>query len=199
MILAQDSGILGIFPVFYSLTTTHLLLSYWKDHGGEQLRKILFTPSPELKSHLLEMNFEGIIPIPQHLDRSLKRGHASAFEVAKFFSKELEVPLHENYLQLKSEFGAKQASLNEWERRHGENPFAINTKLPFLRKGTVGLPEPEVKTGSIITAKKILLIDDFITTGSTLQKAANLILLTNPSAKIFAASLGYRPRRSSKS
>jgi predicted amidophosphoribosyltransferase len=173
MIQEQESGINGIFPIFISYSSTHRILVYWKNYGGSELRKILFSPVPELLGKLKSMNFEQVIPIPQNHERSLKRGHASALEVGHFFSSQLEVPLRQN-LELKKINVQKQASLNEWERRHSESPFICKPLLPNV--------------------KKILIVDDFITTGSTLDKAANAIHSEYPQVKIYAASLGWKPK-----
>ena len=174
LIHPQNSGIKGIFPIFISFPTTHKILVYWKNHSGEELKKTLFAPSPELKTELKKMNFELVIPIPQHVDRSLKRGHASAFEVAKFFSQSLNIPLNQN-LKLNNIEISKQANLDEWERKYSENPFHF---------------EPIQ-----IKIKNILIVDDLITTGSTLDKAANAILAIHPKANIYAASLGWKPKK----
>lgn len=119
------------------------------------------------------LKFDLIIPIPQNESRSLKRGHASAIEVARLFSKMLGVPV-EQELKLKEIQIEKQANLSEWERRHSENPFACNPLPSHLNN--------------------ILLVDDFITTGSTLDKAANAIHAYHPEARIHAGALGWKPR-----
>lgn len=176
MLAPHKEGIRGIFPIFYSFSTTHKILTYWKDHGGNELRSILFTPSKKLNQQLLQMGFDVIIPIPQQDERSLKRGHASAFELARFFSQELSIQLNSDILKLKdTPTGIKQANLTAWERKYSENPFEV--KL---------LPASEVK--------KILIIDDFITSGSTLDKAANALLAVDPNLLIYAASLGWKPK-----
>lgn len=176
----QEHGIRGIFPLFVSLTTTHHLLTHWKDYGGSLLQKMLFQITPELKTELMDHDFDVIIPIPQNEERSLKRGHASAFEVAKYFSRELKVPLSMHSLSLKPGLQIKQANLTEWERRHAPNPFQSTEFSEFPL--------------SMMKMKKVLIVDDFITTGSTLEKAANAILEKNPGLHIYAASLGWRPK-----
>jgi len=172
----QKDGLRGIFPIFISNSTTHQILVFWKDHAGDELKKILFSPSPELLKHLTKIHFDVIIPIPQNVERSLKRGHASGFEVAKLFSLKLNVPLDLS-LSLRNLSMEKQANLSEWDRRHSENPFFC--KHPKYNK----------------TIKKILLVDDFITSGSTLDKATNAIMEIYPSANIYAASLGWKPKK----
>jgi len=175
LVEAKDEGIRGIFPVFYSFSTTHKILTYWKDHGGNELGRVLLSPSPKLNQQLLEMNFDLIVPIPQHQERSLKRGHASAFVVANLFSRELGISIQADILTLNESGGPKQADLNRWERKHGINPFRLNSDQK-------------------LAGVKILIVDDFITSGSTLEKAANTILREYPHCEIYAASLGWKPK-----
>ena len=61
----QNEGLRGIFPIFFSNSTTHQILVYWKDHAGEELKKTLFSPSPELVEGLIKIHFDVVIPIPQ--------------------------------------------------------------------------------------------------------------------------------------
>ncbi len=184
MLQPQVEFIRGIFPVFIAFSTTHQILTYWKDYSGAELKKLLFSPTSELTKLLLQKNFDLVIPIPQHADRSMKRGHASAFEVAQFFAELLNINIDRS-IKLKEVTGIKQANLNEWERRHSENPFIWDTNELPLR----------CSDSKII---KILIVDDFITTGSTLEKAANVILEKIPNAEIYAASLGWKPKSSKK-
>lgn len=186
LIAPNKEGVRGCFPIFYSFSTTHKILNYWKNHGGHELRKILFTPTPDLKNRLLNTNIDLIVPIPQHEERSMKRGHASAFEVAKFFSRELGIQIEPELLILKPfhTTAIKQAYLSEWERKHSENPFQLNTKkMNMILKNQT---------------QKILIIDDFITSGSTLDKAANALLSSNFNLEIYAASLGWMPKNRAK-
>jgi len=175
-ILQKNEGILGVFPVFYSLQTTHQILVHWKKHGGQGLQRLLFDASPSLIQEIRELDIQEFIPIPQHEDRNLKRGHAPALEVARWFSGLLNQELTEDALLLNPEPGDKQAMRSQWDRRYLGRPFQANPKY----RGKLGT--------------RILLIDDFITSGSTMEKAANALLELVPDAKIYAACLGWKPR-----
>lgn len=178
MLLPQNEGIRGLFPLFISTNHTHAVLKYWKNHGGSDLRKLLFTPETELLLKLKALNFDALVPIPQNESRSLLRGHASALEVTRYFSKLLEAPIEQEWLKLKPESIRKQALLNEWERRFLDSPFEWGSTRSIGKK----------------TLKRILIVDDFITTGSTLTKAANTLLAGATDLEIYAASLGWKPK-----
>ncbi len=176
MMNAKSDGILGVFPIFLSFSTTHSILVHWKNRGGNDLRNTLFSPSEDLIKEMKALHFDAIVGIPQYHLRNLKRGHASAMSVARFFSHQLSVPLIEDVLILNDKTGAKQAERNFWERKYLLNPFKGNPdfqgKLP----------------------KRVLLVDDFITSGSTVEKAASVLSLLNPEVEIHAASLGWKPK-----
>jgi predicted amidophosphoribosyltransferase len=176
MIELKTDGVLGLFPIFFSFSHTHRILRHWKLRGGKRLERLLFCPSPELIETLKSMDFEAIVPIPQDPERCLKVGHASAMEVAKMFSKALDLPILDQVLTLKSEGADKQAMRSVWERRFLKSPFV------GINPMSSGLPE------------RILLVDDFITSGSTIEKAARALLCLRSDLKIHAAGLGWKPR-----
>ena len=178
MLLPQEDGIRGIFPLFISFHNTHSVLKYWKNHGGSDLRKFLFNPEEELLFKMRDLNFDALVPIPQNQSRNLKRGHSSALEVARFFSNLLDAPVEYDWLKLKPESNRKQALLNEWERRFLDSPFEWGA----------------IESANQQTTKRILIVDDFITTGSTLVKAANTLMAGMQDVEVYAASLSWKPK-----
>ncbi len=173
---SKDEGVLGLYPIFFSFTHTHRILRHWKTNGGRALERLLFAPSPELLSEIQSMDFQAMVPIPQDPDRCLKRGHASAMVVGRYFSQKLNIPLLTNALILRPERTEKQALLTSWERRFSRNPFDANDSVIRKLKGN------------------ILIVDDFITTGATAEKAARTLLEVQPDLKIYVAGLGWKPR-----
>jgi predicted amidophosphoribosyltransferase len=176
MIESKTDGVLGLFPIFFSFTHTHRILRHWKLRGGKGMERLLFQPSPELIETMKTMDFEAIVAIPQDPERCLKVGHASAMEVARLFSRVLDLPILDQVLLLKSGATDKQANRSVWERRFLKNPFLGNPDE------SQNLPE------------RILLVDDFITSGSTIEKAARALMTLRPDLKIHAAGLGWKPR-----
>ena len=97
-----------------------------------------------------------LIPIPLHLKRLKRRGFNQAEEIAKELSKFLSLPLVSDCL-IKDKETRAQVELNNEERKE-------NVKGVFL-----------VKNKEKIEKKKILLIDDVYTTGSTMEEAAKVL------------------------
>lgn len=97
-----------------------------------------------------------IIPIPCYVKRLKWRGFNPAEEIAKELAKILTIPLVSNCL-IKTKKTIAQVKLNDEERKE-------NVKGVF-----------SVKNKEKIKEKKILLIDDVYTTGSTMEEAAKIL------------------------
>jgi len=97
--------------------------------------------------------FEIIIPVPLHSSRQRKRGYNQSAKFAEGLSKGLMVPYSDNIMtrKFKTETQTRKSKLSRWE----------NMSDVF----TVSRPEE-------VTNKHILLVDDVITTGSTLEVCA---------------------------
>jgi len=99
-----------------------------------------------------------IVSVPLHKTRMKERGFNQSEEIARSLSKKLEIPLIE-YCLLKTKKTLSQMDLNKKERLlNVAGVFAIN---------------PENK--EIIKDKKIILIDDVYTTGTTMQECAKVL------------------------
>ena len=112
-------------------------------------------------SELLNANykdeFDLIIPIPLHISRKRVRGYNQSAEFGKGLSTVLNIPCKEEIVErmVKTETQTKKTRLNRWE----------NVKEVFR----------VIKPDEIVN-KKILLVDDIITTGATLEACAKLLL-----------------------
>lgn len=93
-----------------------------------------------------------IIPIPLHPKKEQKRGYNQAFEIAKGIAEKINIPIENNVLKRVSH-NITQTSKSKFERWE-------NVKRIF-----------EVKYPEKIKGKHILVIDDAITTGATLESA----------------------------
>ncbi len=142
-----------------------------------------------LKQELLELHFFAIIPIPQSQKRSYRRGHDSAYEVAHFFSRELNVPILP-LLELTCSDPEQQTGKSRFEREVSRNPFQISECFPWNNQ----LMDTLLKQVDQGRCTQFLIIDDVITSGATLAKASVRIRELIPRSKCFAGSLGYRPR-----
>lgn len=103
-----------------------------------------------------EETYDMIIPVPMSNGKKAERGYNQAEEIAKFISQRTKIPLNSNILSKKGG-NIEQHALNAEER-------ALNAKNEFFIKENVNLND-----------KKIILCDDVITTGNTLNECAKLL------------------------
>lgn len=105
----------------------------------------------------LNQAFELILPVPLHPSRKRKRGYNQSAKFAEGLSEKLEIPFSDEVLSrsMRTETQTRKTKLNRWENMSGV--FKIN--IP-----------------SYVVGKKILLVDDVITTGSTLEACAQAVL-----------------------
>ena len=110
---------------------------------------------------LIEANlnnaFDMIIPVPLHPARKRKRGYNQSAKFAEGLSEKLIVPFSDDLMtrRMRTETQTRKTKLNRWENMTGA--FGVN--------------EPQ-----FIQGKRILLVDDVITTGSTLEACAHVLL-----------------------
>jgi len=111
----------------------------------------------ELKTNQFENSFDLILPIPLHPNRKKQRGYNQSDSFAQGLSETLNVPWEDEVLirQLSSNTQTKKKRLDRWE----------NVKDIFA------LAQPEQVAG-----KRILLVDDVITTGATIEACAQKIV-----------------------
>jgi len=111
---------------------------------------------------------EALIPIPLHKSRRRKRGFNQAELVARSLGRQWNLPVISDWL-VRTRKTKPQKELSDLERRQ-------NLKNAFqLSRNDVRL-------------KKVLLIDDIYTTGSTMDAAASL-LMENGVEKVYFLSI----------
>lgn len=111
-----------------------------------------------------------IVPIPLHKDRLKKRGYNQTQLIAEGISKHTNIPLLNNNL-VRIINNPSQTKSNRFERwKNSEGIFGVENPLLFENK-------------------HILLVDDVVTTGSTLEVCAKLILKCS-GAKISIYTIG---------
>jgi len=115
--------------------------------------------------------FERIVPIPLHPIKQRRRGYNQSDEFAKGLAETLNIPVLSNAVQRISvtETQTRKSKLRRWE----------NVKEVFRVVNTV-----EVK------GRRILLVDDVITTGATLE-ACGQVLLDAGCSEISVAGMAY--------
>jgi ComF family protein len=110
---------------------------------GERMREAEFTKT-----------FDLIVPVPLHATRLRRRGYNQSAKFAEGLSEKLEVPYSDDHMERKvsTETQTRKSKLSRWK----------NVDEVF-----------RVRQEKDIRGKKILLVDDVITTGSTLEACAS--------------------------
>ncbi len=99
-----------------------------------------------------------VVPVPVHIRKLKTRGYNQAALVAEIVAKELHLPLEEVLMRCINT--KPQKSLDNRERIYNlQHAFCLNTSNNFSVEG-----------------KKVLLIDDIYTTGSTIEVCTNVLL-----------------------
>jgi predicted amidophosphoribosyltransferase len=169
---APAGDILGLAPLFYSVSVVHPIFKKWKGSPGLQTQRLLSSMHPDLRADLIDLQFDALVPIPQNAKRAWGFGHASAESAAGVFSKLLHLPILPALGLVQNNTTKKAAMSGRLDRQFSANPFFVKTEQPL---------------------KRILLVDDLVTTGSTLSKAADALMQYDSKIEIWAACLGYRP------
>jgi ComF family protein len=110
-----------------------------------------------LRSSTCFKSFDLIIPIPLHPSRLRRRGYNQSAKFAEGLSAEMDIPFSDSVMvrKIKTATQTRKSKLNRWQ----------NVDEVF------GVTNPdEVKN------KRILLVDDVITTGATLEACGNQLL-----------------------
>ncbi len=146
------------------------------------MHQLKYNNKPEIAVKLGEMyghtlqgsefkNTDVIIPVPLHPQRLKERGYNQSDYFARGLSNMLEIPLNPNILKRSIATGTqtKKSRFSRYE----------NMKDVF-----------EVTDPVLIAGKHILLVDDVITTGATIE-ACSMKLLEIPDTRISIATIAF--------
>ncbi len=125
--------------------------------------------SAHLNKKISEWKINFIIPVPLHHLKKAERGYNQSVYIAKGLGKGLNIPVAEGFIKRKK-FTESQTTMNLKERQE-------NIEGAFRAKRNLNLKE-----------KNILLVDDVITTGSTIGECGK-VLLNVGANKIYAVSV----------
>jgi len=128
----------------------------------------------ELMENEVFRSVDVIIPVPLHKDKQKKRGYNQAGVFARGLGLGMHKPVDEVslYRTYFTESQTRKSRFSRWE----------NVKMVFA-----------VKEGSQLEGKHILLVDDVITTGATLEGCASK-LMDLPDVKISIAAIAVAAR-----
>ncbi len=115
-------------------------------------------------------NIEAVIPIPLHPKKEAMRGYNQSALIAAGIAAILKVPVYEHAL-VRMRHTESQTRMTREER-------VVNVKDAFVRSGKQLVPE-----------RHLLLVDDVLTTGATLEAAAHA-LLCEPGTRLSICTVG---------
>lgn len=125
----------------------------------------------ELNGSELYKSVDAIIPVPLHPRRQKERGYNQAEVIANGLSKSMDIPVISDVL-VRRVYTQTQTKKSRTERVQNVS-------------GAFGLQNPEK-----ISKRHVLLVDDVITTGSTLEVCAQTLLLGNE-VRVSVGTLAY--------
>jgi ComF family protein len=135
---------------------------------GEKLGMLL---GNDLINCVPYQDIELLIPVPLHPKRERKRGYNQSAEIGKGISDAMNKPLITGNL-IRNHYSDTQTNKSRYERWENVKDL-FSVRKPLLLEG-----------------KHILLIDDVVTTGSTLESCARAILKV-PDTRVSIATLAY--------
>ena len=113
-----------------------------------------------------------VVPVPLHKKKIKQRGYNQSELIARGASEIIGIPLVSDLL-IRTKYQHSQTIMNRQERfENMGNAFSCGRFLPHFRY------------------KKILIIDDTITTGATME-ACSMVLLQNLKCSVYIATVSY--------
>jgi len=143
------------------------------NHRYALYKNLLEESSPLLRKKIPIDTLTMIIPVPTHRKRTAMRGYSHTKRIAFFLSKELTIPSVTTILY-KKEYTKRQATLSRGQRLlQQKDSFSLTDQHEGLLKNAT-----------------VLLVDDIITTGSTLAEARKT-LLKGGAKKVYTFAIAH--------
>jgi ComF family protein len=144
-----------------------------KHSTGETLADVLGELWAEhSETRLRSLRADSVVPIPLHWRRRLQRGYNQSEALARALAARLRVPCQPS-----------------WLRRTRHTPFQTQ-QTPSLRPENVR-GAFACRSGLALRGKTILLVDDVLTTGSTLSEAARSLRAAGAGRVVVAVLAGF--------
>ncbi|MBL7850484.1 MAG: ComF family protein [Cyclobacteriaceae bacterium] len=135
----------------------HLLHQLKYNHCPEIGERLGRAYGQELKGQSLAEEFDLIVPVPLHRSRLRQRGYNQSAHFAKGLSDALQIPWNES-ISIRTRATASQTRKSRADRwENVRQVFAVDAAMP-------------------VVGKRILLVDDVITTGATLEACGQHLL-----------------------
>jgi predicted amidophosphoribosyltransferase len=159
------------------LNSGYQVLKKWKMHGGPLFDRQVLQSDDSLVTLWREEKADGVVPIPQYFHRSWKLKGCRTETIARWVSEQIQIPviqaLQFRYLSMNRR--KRQAQLGLKERLQTPSRFLANSEICLQKK-------------------RVILVDDFMTTGRTLNQAAQ-VLKSAGAESVHVFCLGLRVLR----
>ena len=159
---------------FYENGRIQRLIHHWKYKKQDQIGRFLgdlYGPILAQDSGLPKIDC--IIPVPLHPKKKRQRGYNQLTLLGKSLAKHLETLYLENLLKKTANRKTQTHKNRLWRWKNAQNLYTID--------------KPQ-----LLEHKKILLIDDVVTTGATLEACAKIILQAK-GAEIYIVTVAMVP------
>lgn len=165
-----DIEMAASFYVFSKKSKVQNLLHHLKYKGVKEVGSVIGELyGYELNDSEYYKDIDFIIPVPLHHNKMKKRGYNQSEWIAMGLSKSMNIPINSDSLYRKSDSQTqtKKTRYKRWENV-GEIFDVANNN---------------------IDGKKVLLIDDVVTTGATIEACAQVLIRHN--CKVLVATIAY--------
>src|SRR5690554_7300292 len=122
-----------------------------------------------LKNHPKYTNIDALVPIPVHSKKEFSRGYNQSLLIAKGMSETLEIPIVD---------ALYRKTHDESQTRKSKEERYRNVKGKFALKPNVDIHN-----------ENLLVVDDVLTTGSTLEFVTKALLNSSHTARVQIATL----------
>lgn len=144
------------FLRFTKKGTSQRILHQLKYKRKPELGNMLGSIYGQTLAEHFEDQWDAVVPVPLHPIKYKKRGYNQSERFAQGIAEALKIPTDTSLLRIK--FTETQTNKSRWQRwENVESVFSVATRTAFLDK-------------------RILLVDDVMTTGATLAACANTLL-----------------------
>ncbi|WP_417762686.1 ComF family protein [Shewanella sp.] len=123
-------------------------------------------------AELLELP-QVVLPVPLHRQRLAHRGYNQAWLIANTLAAQLQLPLDDKLLARTSNTPAQAQLTGKQRRQNLSGAFALTRASPYQR---------------------IALVDDVVTTGSTVNEIARLLRTSAPSIQVWCLARAEAPK-----
>lgn len=156
---------------FIENTSVQHILHHLKYYSKPGLGEVLGARYGEMLNSSDFSHADILMPVPLHPRKLRQRGYNQSTQLAKGIHKTMGIPLVTDNL-VRHSHAASQTTKRRYERYE-------NMRTIF-----------EIKDHSALVGKHILLVDDVLTTGATIEACANK-LLEIPDTRVSALTLAY--------